>query len=103
MKTLDSPRPVLLMSSTEARKRRESAIARLRELQCGEKDGTLIKRDVARQAWAEVVSGIRDRVLGLPGKLAPQLAGRKLSEIEIRNLLQSEVENLLSGLANAEL
>lgn len=93
----------VLMSSTEARKRRESAIARLRELQCAEKDGTLIKRDAAQRAWLEVVCRIRDRMLGLPGKMAPRLAGRKLPEVEIRNLLQTEVESLLTGLANAEL
>jgi hypothetical protein len=93
-----APRQTGPESSTVIRKRREMAIASLRELQAGQLAGKLINREQALLVWTEALGRIRDRCLAVPERLAPQLAPIT-NPTEIRNRLRAEMEDLLSGLA----
>jgi hypothetical protein len=61
------------------------------------KSGRFLPSDEVKVKWYTVTRQIRDKLLALPTKLAPQLAA--LSEVaEIRDLLDTEIAALLRGL-----
>jgi hypothetical protein len=71
--------------------------ARLRKLEFETKSGRFLPSDEVKVKWYTLTRQIRDKLLALPTKLAPQLAA--LSEVaEIRDLLDTEITALLRGL-----
>jgi hypothetical protein len=71
--------------------------ARLRKLDYETKTGKLIPADDVKVAWFAIGHQIRDKLLGLPAKLAPQLAA--LNDVrEVRDLLDAEIEVILRAL-----
>jgi phage terminase Nu1 subunit (DNA packaging protein) len=71
--------------------------AKLRKLDFEVRSGKLIPADEVKVQWFKVCRGIRDKLLAIPQKLAPQLAG--LSDLhEVRDVLASEIEAALKGL-----
>lgn len=85
------------VSANEARRRKEVALAGLRELELSQKAGKLIRADRARDAWAKIAGAIKAAVLRMPDKLAPQLAAATDTR-EARALLLAECEAVLKGL-----
>jgi len=71
--------------------------ARLRKLEFETKSGKFLSADEVKVKWYTLVRQIRDKLLALPAKLAPQLAA--LSEAaEIRDLLDIEIVAILKSL-----
>ena len=71
--------------------------ARLRKLEFETKSGKFLSADEVKVKWYTLVRQIRDKLLALPAKLAPQLAA--LSEaVEIRDLLDSEIIAILKSI-----
>jgi phage terminase Nu1 subunit (DNA packaging protein) len=71
--------------------------AKLRRLEFETKSGKLIPADEVKVQWFKLARQIRDKLLAVPSKLAPQLAA--LSEVrEVRELLDGEIEAILRGL-----
>ena len=71
--------------------------ARLRKLEYETRSGKLIPADEVKVQWFRLARQIRDKLLGLPAKLAPQLAA--LAEVrQVRELLAVEIEAVLRGL-----
>ena len=71
--------------------------ARLRKLEFETKSGRFLSSDEVKVKWYTVVRQIRDKVLAIPAKLAPQLAA--LSDpAEIRDLLDGEIIAILKSL-----
>jgi hypothetical protein len=71
--------------------------ARLRKLEFETKSGRFLAADEVKVKWYTVTRQIRDKVLAVPAKLAPQLAA--LTDVaEIRDLLDAEFTALLRGL-----
>jgi hypothetical protein len=62
------------ISATEARRRKEVALARLREMEADERAGKLIASERIKDAWVKILSAINTGVLRMPDNLAPQLA-----------------------------
>ncbi len=71
--------------------------ARLRKLEFETKSGKFLLSDVVRVSWFKVVRIIRDKMLALPAKLAPQLAVMS-DPAEIRDFLTAEVIAILKSL-----
>jgi len=63
------------ISADEARRRKEVALAELRELEAAERKGLLLRRDDVERTWAETAAMLRDAVLRIPDMAAPQLVG----------------------------
>lgn len=84
-------------SFVEAQRRKESALADLRQLEHRQKSGELIEVAVAERFVAEIGSTFRDALLSLPERFAAQLAAMTL-QIEIRDLLRAEVRRILTNL-----
>jgi phage terminase Nu1 subunit (DNA packaging protein) len=71
--------------------------ARLRKLEYETKSGKLIPADEVKVQWFKLGRQIRDKLLAMPAKLAPQLAA--LGEVRaVRELLDVEIEAILRGL-----
>lgn len=86
------------VSATEARRRKEVALARLRELEVAEKTRQLLSAAEVRSTWVAVAAKIRDAVLRIPDKLAPQVVAAK-DAMEARAILAAECEAILKTLA----
>ena len=59
----------------EARRRKEVALAELRELEVAQQRGLLLRRGDVERTWAETAAMLRDAVLRIPDMAAPQLVG----------------------------
>ena len=71
--------------------------ARLRKLEYETKSAKLIPADEVKVQWFKSARQIRDKLLAVPAKLAPQLAA--LTEVRaVRELLDAEIEGILKGL-----
>jgi len=71
--------------------------ARLRKLEYETRTGKFLPADEVKVRWFTIARQIRDKLLGLPAKLAPQLAA--LGDLkEIRDLLDTEITATLRGL-----
>jgi len=71
--------------------------AKSRKLDFETKSGKLIPADEVKVKWFTLVRQIRDKLLAVPAKLAPQLAA--LSDVrEVRELLDAEITALLRAL-----
>jgi phage terminase Nu1 subunit (DNA packaging protein) len=71
--------------------------ARLRKLEYETKSGKLILTDEVKVQWFKLGRQIRDKLLAVPAKLAPQLAALTDTR-QVRELLDVEIEGILKGL-----
>lgn len=78
----------------DAQKRKESAVADIREMEAQQKAGELVDVTVVEAQWTEIATAIRDSLLGLPLKISGKLAG--LQD-------QREIERYLKTSFRAEL
>ena len=85
------------ISQNEARRRKEVALARLREMEADQKAGKLIAADQVRDAWVKILAAIKTGVLRMPDKLAPQMAAVSDAR-EARAVLLAECESVLKVL-----
>ncbi len=71
--------------------------ARLRKLEFETRSGTFLPADEVKVKWFTVARQIRDTLLAMPAKLAPQVAA--LGDMkEIRDLLDAEITAILRSL-----
>lgn len=84
------------ISTTEARRRKEVALAELRELEVRQRRGELLEAASVQRQWAGGLAVLRDRLLSLPDRLGAILAGR--GEVEVRVLLRDALEEALRGI-----
>lgn len=71
--------------------------ARLRKLEFETKSGKFLPSNEVKVKWYTVARQIRDKLLALPAKLAPQLAA--LSDArEVRDLLDAEIVAILKAI-----
>jgi len=71
--------------------------ARLRKLEYETKVGKFLLSDEVKVKWFTLCRTIRDKLLALPAKLAPQLAA--LSDVkDVRDLMDTEITAMLKGL-----
>lgn len=85
-------------SYEEARRRRETAEANLAEMKQAEMQGTLIRADAVRSAWAAKITGARDALLQIPSRIAPVLAA-ETDLVRVTALLEAELRQALADLS----
>ncbi len=84
------------ITTNEARRRKELALAEIREMERDKLRGALLPAADVRKVWAERLSALKDRVLMLPDRLAARLANRP--EAEVRTILRDELEQALRAI-----
>lgn len=70
------------ISTNEARRRKEVALAHLREMEAAQRAGMLLVASEVRKTWAEGFSALKDRILILPDRLAARLALRSMKGVD---------------------
>ncbi len=87
------------ISETEARRRKEVALAELRELELRQRKGELLAASDVRDKWVTILTAVKTAVLRMPDKLAPQMAAAA-DVREAHAILVAECEALLRGLSD---
>jgi phage terminase Nu1 subunit (DNA packaging protein) len=83
-----------------ARARKESSLADLRELELKEKRGELVSKKDAQLAFAALVTATKNHLLVLPDEIAPKVAA--LTDVrEIRHLIDVEIRAALTELSRS--
>jgi phage terminase Nu1 subunit (DNA packaging protein) len=90
------------LSLSEERTRLTKFQADLAELQLRKASGKLIESKRAAQVWGEIVTAIRQRLLGLASRLAPQVATSQ-SIPDIKERLDAAIGEVLNELCNPDL
>jgi hypothetical protein len=86
-------------SLAEALRRKEWALAGLREHELARKSGEVVDVAYVERCQTQVNSNIKQRLLGLPAKLTPRLVG-VASPAKIKSILEREVHETLEELRN---
>ncbi|MGB7719258.1 MAG: hypothetical protein WBL65_05125 [Bryobacteraceae bacterium] len=71
--------------------------AKLRKLEFETRQGKLIEAELVGQRWSGILVMLKDRVLGVPDKLAPEVAALT-DERQVRDVLRREMHLLLKVL-----
>ena len=82
----------------EARRRREVAESRLKELEVGEREGQLLPADEVRDAVSGMIIAVRETLLRIPSELQDRLAGMS-SAPACGELLEEEIRRALTNLS----
>lgn len=82
----------------KSRARREKAEASIAEMKQAEIAGELIRVDAVRSAWAAKITTVRDALLQIPSRLAPQLAAES-DLVQVTLLLEAELRQALADLS----
>ena len=85
------------ITSNEARRQKEVALARLRQLEVAEREGEVIQTAAVRAVWSEHHARIRDRFLSVPDRLSEALANQPAGVV--RERLTAEIEDALRNIA----
>jgi hypothetical protein len=88
------------ISANEARRRKEVALAALREIELAHRRGELIDAADAVREWSAACAMLRTRLLSIPDRVAASLAGK--AEAEIRDMLRSEITGALTALSTPQ-
>jgi hypothetical protein len=99
MPTLSKKDKAAQCSQNEARRRKEVALAEIRELEAAEKSGRMVPVDQVEAAWGDIRAKIKGAVLRLPDKCAPQVAAIS-DPHEVRAALLTECEAILRNLSD---
>jgi hypothetical protein len=83
----------------EAQRRKELALAKMRELDLAIKEGRYVLRQEVLEAVQSEYSIVRECLLSIPGKCADRLVGR--TRREIFNIIDDEVRDALDELSSA--
>ena len=84
----------------DARRRKESALANLRQLQVAREEGQLVSADF-EAAMAAMIGRARTRLLAIPSKLAAAVAPESNAAV-CEKLIRAEIYQALSELAKPE-
>lgn len=82
-----------------AQRRKEIALANLRELEEKLKCGSLIEVDAVRVEWGKHISAVKNSLLLLPSKLAPKLA-TSTEVLKCQHLLDKALRDVLTELSD---
>ena len=89
------------VSSNEARRRKEVALAGMRELEYARMQEQLLDATKVQAFWTEQCARLSQSLLAIPDRVADALVRKDAPAIRLR--LRSEIEEVLRGLAqNAE-
>lgn len=83
-----------------ARTRREQAEATMAEMKSAELAGALIRVDAVRAALSHVYVTVREGVLSIPARMAPQMAAES-DPARLQSMLHAELHQVLTTLAAA--
>lgn len=91
--------PIGKTTLTEARTRREIALAKKAELEVARIRGELVPRAEAEAAYMEVIAALKANLEAIPQRVAPALVGLKDMRA-IQGIVRREIETAMRGLSD---
>lgn len=94
-----------VVSFSEAQRRKEQALAELRELELATKRGELVATADVQREWTGVLAAVRDSMLALPMRLSGRLAAmtdQRVIERFLRDAIRAELTKLSDAFAETE-
>lgn len=88
-----------VLAFDEARAAKETWLARLRQLEFEMKSGKLLDSDEVQREWYKTLRLFRDRMIGIPDRIADQLAAEGNAAV-VHALLLREVRSALTVVAD---
>lgn len=89
----------LQIDSLEAKTAKEIADAEIAGMKAAQMRGALVDSEAVARAWFDIVRQIRDRLLAIPVRVAPQMAA--LADYrDCRDVLAAEIARALAGIAD---
>ena len=85
------------VSANEARRRKEVALAGMRELELGRMQSNLLDAEKVQAFWTEQCARFSQALLSMPDRVADALVRKDAAAIRLR--LREEIEEVLRGLA----
>jgi phage terminase Nu1 subunit (DNA packaging protein) len=92
-------KPRAVESLSEARRRKEVALANLRELEEGAKRRTLVLAADVEREWAGILRDVRARILAVPSRVRSQVPELTADGTDV---LERELRDALTALADDE-
>jgi len=86
-------------SFEDAKRRKEIAVANLKELQHSEARGELVQKDEAVEWVGSLVDEARNSFVAMPRRMAPVVYGKEIMDIE--NDLRKEINRILTVMSRA--
>ncbi len=86
------------VTSTEARRRRDVALAQLREYQVRKLHGELVETVTVEAEWTSIAVHFRDAVLGLPARVVNRLPAEWRREVS--TVVDEEARAVLTALSD---
>lgn len=88
-------------SLAEATRRKENALARLRELELAEREGKLVSIDDIEMVWSKLIATCRARLLALPSRVATELAAETSAQ-RCQEIVRRELYDALAELSQSD-
>ena len=92
-------RPREPTSFYEARRRKELALARLRELEVALKEGSSLDAGAVGRRWGDVLRRVRAGVMAVPSRVRARLPHLTAADVEV---IDRELRDALTALADAD-
>ena len=92
-------RPREASSYYSALRRKEQALARLRELEVGQKEGQLLAADAVGREWQRILRQVRAGVLAVVSRMRQRCPELTTAQIEV---LDRELRDALTALADGD-
>lgn len=86
------------MKIAEAKRIQEVAEAKLKVIKLKKEEGALIERDAVERQMANLVHNAKSKLLGIPVKITPRIAGKKDRRV-IKKIIEGAIYEALSELA----
>jgi len=88
------------ISQNEARRRKEVALARLREIEVAEREGRLLAADAVEDRWLKVAAAVNAALERIPARCAQGVqAARDIRDAE--RILAAEIRTIRTELSDA--
>jgi len=87
------------VSASEARRRKEVALARIREIEAAKAEGRFVDIADVEQVFGQHIATARSRLLGIPTSAAPELA-LEMNPAKVEAILKRHIYEALTELAS---
>jgi hypothetical protein len=85
------------ISQTEATRQKEVALARLRQIEVEQLEGSVVDVELMERAWSTAIKTITGSLLALPDRRAPEIAALT-DPRQVRDMLLGDIKQILSDL-----
>lgn len=100
MAALDRPDKIAVSGAADNSDDKDYWLARKYRNQCLVEEGRLIDRNVYRSEWMSRIATAKNKLIGMPGQIAPSLVGQDVGDIE--HILRDRIETIIREIGRGD-